>query len=108
MQTIEQLRKKYGYDYYFVVGGNFGERTSNSGMSEEDAIKEYESRKVWECTNKCNKRQKPKAAYIIICVPSETCGRFCYRGWIDDSRFCWDDSDDDSLRVILKINKKSH
>lgn len=98
MLTKEELRAKYGTDYYFVVGGNYGQRTSNGGMSEEEAIREYESRRTWSCSSLCGRRMKPKATYIVICVPSDTLGRVCYRGWIDEKRYRWD-TDEQSLRV---------
>jgi hypothetical protein len=89
MMGIEELRRRYGADYYFIVGGNYGERTSCGGMSEAEVVTEYEDRGVWRCSRWCNSRRKPRAAYIIVCVPSP-CGRSCYRGWIDEKRYRWD------------------
>ena len=88
-QTKSQLIKKYGHNYWFIVGGNFGERVSCDEMSEAEAIREYESRRIWSCTKFHDSAEKPKAAYIIICQ-SERNGGGLRRGWIDDTHFEWD------------------
>ena len=83
--TEAQVREKYGADAYLVVCGTLGDKFPDGCKSEEEAVRLYEE-------------AGGKAACIIVCVPSETHGRLCYRGWIDDTKWKWHD-DGDSLAI---------
>ena len=85
MRTAEQLMALYGQDCYLVVTGSKGDMPTLEGKSEKEAVQDYERRK------------SAKAYATIVCIPGPR-GRTCVRGWIDSSRYRWDD-DPESLRV---------
>ena len=92
MRTREQLERLHGRDCYLIVAGTQGLWTMNNGMSEADAVERYEH------PDPAFAHKPGKAFATIVCIPSETCGRTCVRGWIRDG-YRWDASDPESLRV---------
>ena len=90
-RTAEELRRQYGPDVYLVVAGSKGDKCPDPAMSESEAIAWYE-------------RDGGKAVYTVACVPSETKGRICHRGWIRDG-WKWI-GDGDSLAVDLVDARK--
>ena len=86
MRTAKQLMALYGRDCYLVVTGSKGDMPTLEGKSEREAVQDYERRK------------SARAYATIVCIPGPK-GRTCVRGWIDSSRYRWDD-DPESLRVV--------
>lgn len=86
MRTAEQLMALYGRNCYLIVTGSKGDMPTLEGKSEREAIQDYERRK------------SARAYATIVCIPGPK-GRTCVRGWIDRSRYRWDD-DPESLRVV--------
>lgn len=90
-RTAAQLRKQYGQDVYLVVSGSIGDMCPDPSVSEAEAISRYE-------------KAGGKAVCTIVCLPSETLGRICYRGWVANG-WMWDPNRPDSLRPVPCIRK---
>ena len=109
LKTREQLRREHsGLDISLRVCGNFGEIEATAA-DEAGAVKEYENPDCWKFESTAlrllRRGFKPKASAIIVRT-SDWDGRSQYsRGWIDESRFKWDD-DPRSLRYEKKKKKK--
>lgn len=105
LKTREQLRREHGgLDVSLRVCGNFGEMEATAA-DEADAVKEYENPERWKFESSTlrllRRGFKPKASAIIVRA-SDWDGRSqCFRGWIDESRFKWDDGPE-SLRYEKK------
>ena len=100
-RTLAQLKADYpGCDCSFIVGGSYGELHLSSGMSEADAIREYERPERWFAERR---RGKPRALYVICRLTSWEEFAGYEKGWIDETKLVWD-PDLDSLRV-LKVAK---
>ena len=86
MRSAQQLAAIYGCSCYLIVTGSEGDMPTLERKSEQEAVQDYE------------RRTSGKAYATIVCIPGPK-GRTCVRGWIDSSRYRWDD-DPESLRVV--------